>query len=359
MKRSSGFAFVVVLTVLILAAFGNVSASQNNDSPKLVKSPLAIAPTPTPKLTKGTPTPRKTPPSTKPAPGANATKPRPINLESQNPQSPRQITAGWQLVYGDGFETGNWPYSPWSVVDLSNDGFDRKWGRSNYWGFWGLFPAAGGARPVNPPDQYANNMNTRMTYGPFDLSNAKMIGLWFWLWRDIEPCCDYLVVEDGTNFQELGRWTDFGDWGDQYVNLNSFAGRSQAKVAWRFYSNYSITATGPWVDDVEIWKYVPGQVTIRGTLRYFDRNGRETLGRFTKVRLYDQDPGGTDDPLDETTTDTNGFFQFPTRINWDDDDSDPDPNNRRLDFYFVFEADYNDSAIARRRVTDFGDRVYT
>jgi hypothetical protein len=122
MKRSRSFAFVVVLTVVLLAAFGNVSASQNNDSPKLVKSPLAIALTPTPTLTKGTPTPRGTPPSTKPVAGEKANKARRVNLESQNTQAPRQTTGGWQLVYSDGFETGNWPYSPWTVVDLSTDG---------------------------------------------------------------------------------------------------------------------------------------------------------------------------------------------------------------------------------------------
>jgi hypothetical protein len=362
MKRSSGFAFVVVLTALILTAFGNVSASQNNDGPKLVKSPLAIAPTPTPTLTKGTPTPRRTPPSTKPAPGEKANKARRVILESQNIQAPRQTTAGWQLVYSDGFETGNWPYAPWSVVDLSNDGYDRKWGRSNYWSFWGLFPAAGGAHPVTPPDQYANNMNTRMTYGPFDLSDAKLIDLWFWLWRDIEPCCDYLVFEDGTNFQELGRWSDFGDWGQQVFNLDSFAGRQQAKVAWRFYSDYSITATGPWVDNLEIWKYVPGQVTVRGDFHYNARDGQWSPARATKVYLYDSDPGGTDDLLAVTTTSAtlngNGYFQFPVITNWDEDDTDPDPTNRRLDLYLVWETDTNDSPSARRRVTTFGNWAY-
>jgi hypothetical protein len=53
------------------------------------------------------------------------------------------------------------------------------------------------------------------------------------------------------------------------------------------------------------------------------------------VYLYDQDPGGGDDLLDTTVTDANGFFQFSARTNWDEDDTDPDPNNRRLDLYVV------------------------
>jgi len=114
------------------------------------------------------------------------------------------------------------------------------------------------------------------------------------------------------------------------------------------------------VDDILIRKYVPGQVTIRGTLKYADRGSNEAnaLGRYTKVYLYEQDPGETDDLLAITTTDGNGFFQFPTLTNWDEDGTDTDPNNRRLDIYLVFEADYEDSTSARHRVTDLNGYTY-
>jgi len=131
-------------------------------------------------------------------------------------------------------------------------------------------------------------------------------------------------------------------------------------VGWLFESDSTIQYEGPWVDDILIRKYVPGQVTARGSFFYADRSNpsNPVPAKFTKVYLYDQDPGGSDDLLDTTVTDANGFFQFPARANWDEDDPDPDPNNRHLDLYVVWETDVQDSAVARRRVTNFGDRAY-
>jgi len=68
----------------------------------------------------------------------------------------------------------------------------------------GIYP-----RPGN--DHYPNNMDTRMIYGPFDLSDAVRALTQFYLWRDIEVDYDYLTFEisrDGIAFQELARWSD-------------------------------------------------------------------------------------------------------------------------------------------------------
>jgi hypothetical protein len=101
---------------------------------------------------------------------------------------------------------------------------------------------------------------------------------------------------------------------------------------------------------------------VRGDFHYNARDGQWSPARSTKVYLYDSDPGGTDDLLATTTTsadpNANGTFQFPAVTNWDADDSDPDPNNRRLDLYVVWETDNTDSPTARRRVTTFGDWAY-
>jgi hypothetical protein len=115
---------------------------------------------------------------------------------------------------------------------------------------------------------------------------------------------------------------------------------------------------GPWVDDIVIQKEVPGTVTVNGTLSYADRDGSTKLGGFTKVYLYENDPGGTDDLLGTTTTNESGYFAFPTRMNWDND-LDADSNNWRLDLYFVFEADFYDSGSSRHRVTNFGGQTYS
>jgi hypothetical protein len=113
------------------------------------------------------------------------------------------------------------------------------------------------------------------------------------------------------------------------------------------------------VDDIRIWKYVPGQVTAQGTFSYIDRDDVTSRpARFMKVYLYDRDPGGEDDLLATTTTLSDGSFQFPAQVNWDTDDTDPIPSNRRLDLYVVWETDYNDSGFARRQVTDFSYQPY-
>ncbi len=140
--------------------------------------------------------------------------------------------------------------------------------------------------------------------------------------------------------------------------LEGYLGDSSVWVGWLFESDSTVQYEGPWVDDILIRKYVAGEVTVQGSFSYADRNNNPVPARFTKVYLYDQDLGGSDDLLDTTVTDANGLFQFPARTNWDEDDPDPDPNNRRLDLYVVWETDVHDSASARRRVTNLGDWAY-
>jgi len=228
------------------------------------------------------------------------------------------LTGGWQDIKNETFE-GIWPSTGWTVVDLSNDGFDRKWDDDTYRyhaGYYAAWPARGGTNGLDPSssnNDYFNNMNTRMTYGPFDLVDAVKAEVSFWLWREIENNYDYLTLEvsrDGVNgpFQEIGRWTGSAGWQQQSLSLDGYTGDSSVWIAWRFYSNNSIVFDGPWVDDILIRKYVPGQVTAQGTFYYTDRNNSLARARYTKVYLYDQDPGISDDLLATTTTDSNGFF---------------------------------------------------
>jgi hypothetical protein len=199
-----------------------------------------------------------------------------------------------------------------------------------------------------------------MTYGPFDLSDAGTAEVSFWLWRQLETDFDYVRVcfsHDNLGYSCVS-WSGTAGWEEMHLSLDNYIGDNTVWIAWVFQSNYAIQYEGPWVDDILIRKYVPGQVTPQGTFSYFDRLNNSVSARYMNVSLYDADPGGTDDPLGTTTTDANGFFQFPTRINWDDDDTDPDPNNRRLDLYVVWEADYADNGSTHHRVTNLGGQTY-
>jgi hypothetical protein len=202
-----------------------------------------------------------------------------------------------------------------------------------------------------------------MIYGPFDLSSATgatTAEAIFHLWRQIEITYDYLYFgasSDGIVFSGW-RWDGTVDWENISFYLEGYIGDPSVWVGWYFFSDGVVQYEGPWIDNILIWRYVPGQVTAQGVLEYADRNGAPARGRFTTVHLYDQDPGGTDDLLATTTTDANGFFQFPARTNWDIDGTESSTYDRRLDLYAVFEADYNDSATSRHRVTNFDDQTY-
>lgn len=320
----------------------------------------------------------------------------------------------WCNIVFEGFGSG-FPRPGWEVQDLSANG--RFWGIDDYrsnTGGWAAWPARSGANGFDPylggNNHYFDNMNTLMKYGLFDLSDATQAHTDFWLWRDTEATWDYISFEishDGNTFTELARWSghDVPSWEheDIYYPVD-YMGDSSVWVAWRFYSDSTVSPyEGAWVDDVNIYKFVPaptptptktptrtmtptrtrtptptltptrtrtptptqtptptpGQVMVYGSLSYTERNNTNVWGRFTKVYLYDSDPGGADDPLATTTTNEYGFFQFFSVTNWDVDDPDPNPNNRRLDLYVVWEADYNDSGTSKHRVTNTAGQTYT
>lgn len=235
------------------------------------------------------------------------------------------LSSGLQVIKTENFEV--WPTSGWSVVDLSNDGYDRRWDSHTYkyhTGARAIWPARGGDGRIPVPgyDDYFNNMNTRMTYGPFDLSDARQAEVRFWLWIDTQPTYDYLALEvsttsSGSGFQEIARWSGSAtSWQEQVIliPLDNRLDYSSVWIAWRFYSNSSTVADGPWVDDVLLRKYVAGQVTPQGAFSYYNRNSSLVGARYTKVSLFESDPVGGDDLLATTNTDANGFFNFLYRI---------------------------------------------
>lgn len=277
---------------------------------------------------------------------------------------------GWQEIKRETFE-GAFPNTGWTLIDANpNDGKEYLWDDDDYrahpdpndpypWAAWQANGGANGYDPATNP-RYPPNMASWMIYGPFDLSEARAAEAVFWLWRQIEVNYDRVffgVSPDGTTFYSW-QWDGTADWQEMRFGLDSYLGDASVWVGWLFESDRTVQYEGPWVDDILIRKYVPGQVTVQGTLTYADRDGSSAPGRFTTVYLYDQDPGGVDDLLAVGSTDANGFFQFPALTNWDEDGTDSDPNNRRLDVYLVLEADNEDSASACHRVTNFDGHTY-
>jgi hypothetical protein len=99
------------------------------------------------------------------------------------------------------------------------------------------------------------------------------------------------ISPDGGTFYGW-QWDGTANWQAMRFGLDSYLGDASVWVGWLLESDSTVQYEGPWVDDILIRKYVPGQVTVRGSFFYADRSNNPVPARFTKVYLYDQDPGG-------------------------------------------------------------------
>jgi hypothetical protein len=173
------------------------------------------------------------------------------------------------------------------------------------------------------------------------MNDAVTAQVSFWLWRDI-AASDYLAFEvstDGVTWIEKARWaTGTVGWELQVIQVDECALVSNCWVGWRFYSDASGTGQGPWLDDISISKYRPGDVTVSGSFQYDDPATARRPARSLRVTVYEVDPDGLD-WLAEGTTDTNGRFQFGPFMDWDWDGTNLDVNAKRLDLQLVFTSD--------------------
>lgn len=162
----------------------------------------------------------------------------------------------WPAILSEGFE-GAFPYSGWTLFDGSNDGYERLWDDVSaraYSGGWSAWPAGGGANGL-VPDQYANDMDSWMIYGPFDLSSVVAAQTTFFLWRATEPSFDYLafvISSDGQNFAEYARWDGSADWTRIPINLNNYVGDDSVWIAWYYHADGSVTNIGAFVDEITV-----------------------------------------------------------------------------------------------------------
>jgi hypothetical protein len=289
-----------------------------------------------------------------------------VDLETPAPQNiDREITSGWQIILNENFSE-SWPWSGWTVVDLKTDNKIIYWATDEYRyhsSNKAAWPARGGRDGRDPTilsNDYFNNLDTRMVFGPFDLSNATAASISFWMWWQTETNNDMLKFEvshDNSQFIEQGRWSGTSTgWQQINISLDQFKGDNSVWVAWRFISNNSIVYDGPWVDDILVQKNVLGNISAHGKLSYTDRDNNVIPAPYTKVTLYDYDYDGTKDFLATTYTNLNGEFQFPDIVNGNDDD--PQDQNPNLDLWVWWETIYDDSIFSQHRVVDFGNQTY-
>jgi hypothetical protein len=161
----------------------------------------------------------------------------------------------YTTLFADGFE-GSTP--PWqvSIGPLPSWGFTTN--RASE-GQWSAFCAQQG---IGAPGPYANDMNTGIRAGPFDLSGFSDAVLTYSYYLRSELNYDYLntmVSTDGTNFYGWGDSGESYGWTSKIVHLTdvptlgNLCGQSQVWIAFWFRSDGSDTAEGAYVDDVKLY----------------------------------------------------------------------------------------------------------
>ena len=190
--------------------------------------------------------------------------------------------AGWQVILSENFESGFPQANSWHI-EYSNDS-------PYFWDDVEAFPntgnrsawCAGGTiasrRTLDPySDNYANNMNTWMIYGPFDLSDASDAKLDFSFNLNSEAGKD--------KFWWLASTHDDQRYYGYYLNGNTsgyrnetfdlknvftrgdLTGHSQVYIAFLFQSDAATTSKGVFLDDVVLRKYAPSSNLVNVTFK--------------------------------------------------------------------------------------------
>jgi subtilisin family serine protease len=202
-------------------------------------------------------------------------------LPLENPLAPSPSTIGpfstgppsWQAILDEGFEDFTSAGPVWTVTG------DPKWGRTDYthdtdadnYSVWCAKDGTNGLDPYT--ENYANDMSTNMTCGPFDLTDATYGQLRFRYWLQSQDDYDFLqyyLSTDGSHFygDPSSRFQSSGGsgaWRSETAHLTDFAPAylgdypgdltgHQVWLRFAFTSDVVTTAKGAFLDNVQILK---------------------------------------------------------------------------------------------------------
>jgi hypothetical protein len=172
--------------------------------------------------------------------------------------TPTPITT-WQTIYADGFE-GSFP-GVWQR--LGNPG----WGRTNCKaaaGIYSVWAGGDGTGAVTPcVNNYPNNLNAWLIYGPFSLAGASAAEVTFQRWQRSEEGFDtlsWLASVDGQHFYGVMDSGDTSGWVSETFDLSDvytlgdLRGQGQVWIAFVFQSDADINDVGVFLDEVAIRK---------------------------------------------------------------------------------------------------------
>jgi len=179
---------------------------------------------------------------------------------SETQQAPLE---GWQDILNETFDGG----AGWIVTDTSTtDGGEYFWGTATFTytspitAAWAVGGGSEGSGLVAGTDNYTDNVDSWLIYGPLDLSQVFQANMTFDLWLDSAPgdlfdWCAMTDISDLSAGCNNGISGHIGTWISGTLSLDLYAHTSTpVYLAFRFTSNDDgQTGKGAFVDDVVVW----------------------------------------------------------------------------------------------------------
>jgi hypothetical protein len=192
-----------------------------------------------------------------------------LAVASAPPPASVSPAAVWETILSENFDVKDFPYSPWRAFDNNGSiGGEIYWDDQNCvyndpgWSLWAADEGVNGLDAC--VDNYANNMDSWVVYGPFDLSNSSDGLLEFHYNNDSELNYDYfkwMASVDGSHFSGYQISGNSSGWRYESLDfknvptLGNITGRSQVWIAFAVSSDGSVApGKGAFVDDVSIKK---------------------------------------------------------------------------------------------------------
>ncbi|HIQ12086.1 MAG TPA: hypothetical protein EYH29_04370 [Caldilineales bacterium] len=125
---------------------------------------------------------------------------------------------------------------------------------------YSIWPAARGRTAAQPcVENYLNDMESWVIFGPFNLTDATQAELTFDYLLDTEKGADWFgwyASNDNAHFSGIRESGDSNGWTSQTFSLNEWVGQNQVWLAFIFESDGQNTDKGVFLDNVVVRKYV-------------------------------------------------------------------------------------------------------
>jgi hypothetical protein len=189
-----------------------------------------------------------------------------INSSGQNAMNKTSAGANqnWVIILNENFESGFPQTNHWTLLWSSLAPY--SWDDVNFNPHSSAHSAwcAGGRQSTQVPnlnpanDNYPNDLDAWMIWGPFNLQDATDAELQFWYWNDSEQDFDFFSVggsiDNNEYFFPVEISGNSNGWQFMSFNLNSLSGQPQVWIAFNFLSDEIENAKGAFVDDIVLRK---------------------------------------------------------------------------------------------------------